>query len=132
MSKKITYEEISAILLAIYSSVRGYSVKSTKQFCQKKKISPTIFQEHVQTMISEAVAEVKKNYYKMTDSCFSSPSTLERSSSSVSIIDLKFPAPLGKLDPLKSCVMNTVSGTSYKKKVNLSGILEQNLVKVCS
>ena len=29
LSQKITYEEISAILLAIYRSVRGYSVKST-------------------------------------------------------------------------------------------------------
>ena len=47
--------------------------------------------------------------------CFSSPSTLERSFPSASIIDLKFPVPLGKLDAPKSCAMNTVSGTSYKK-----------------
>ena len=35
LSQKITYEEISAILLAIYPSVREYSVKSTKRFCKK-------------------------------------------------------------------------------------------------
>ena len=34
-SQKITYEEISAILQAKCASVRGYSVKSTKQFCKK-------------------------------------------------------------------------------------------------
>ena len=37
LSQKIIYEEISAILIAIYYSVRGYSVKSNKQFCKKKK-----------------------------------------------------------------------------------------------
>ena len=35
LSQKITYEEITAILLAIYPSVREYSVKSTKRFCKK-------------------------------------------------------------------------------------------------
>ena len=37
ISHKITYEEISPILQAIYPNARGYSVKSTKQFCKKKK-----------------------------------------------------------------------------------------------
>ena len=36
-SQIITYEEVNAILQAIYPSVRGYSVKPTKQFCQKKR-----------------------------------------------------------------------------------------------
>ena len=34
-SHKITYEEIRAILLPIYPSVRGYSVKSIKRFHPK-------------------------------------------------------------------------------------------------
>ena len=52
VSHKITYEEISPILQAIYPNARGYSVKSTKQFCKKKKkgISPRIFQDHERTI----------------------------------------------------------------------------------
>ena len=65
LSQKITYEEISAILLAIYRSVRGYSVKSTKRFCQKNEISPRIFQDYVRSIISEAVGEFPKNFYKI-------------------------------------------------------------------
>ena len=38
LSQKITYEEISAIQLVIYPSVRGYSVKSTKRFCNKMEL----------------------------------------------------------------------------------------------
>ena len=40
--QKITYEEISAILLAIILSVgvRRYSVKSTKRFCKKTGFVP--------------------------------------------------------------------------------------------
>ena len=34
-SQKITYEKINAILQGIYSSIRGYSVKSVKRFCKK-------------------------------------------------------------------------------------------------
>ena len=63
-SQKITYEEITTILKEIYPSVRGYSVKSTNQICKKQGISPRIFQDYVRTMISEAVAEVRKNFYK--------------------------------------------------------------------
>ena len=37
LSQKITCEEISAILMAIYYSVRGYYVKSNKQFCKNEK-----------------------------------------------------------------------------------------------
>ena len=59
-SQKITYEEISAILQAIYPSVKGYSVKSIKQFCKQNGISPRIFQDHMQ-----AVAEVQKDFYKI-------------------------------------------------------------------
>ena len=66
LSQKITYEEISAILLAIYPSVREYSVKSTKRFCKKNWISPKIFQGHVRTMISEAVAEFPKDFCKIS------------------------------------------------------------------
>ena len=62
--QKITYEEITTILKAIYPTVRGYSVKSTNQICKKQVISPRIFQDHVRTMISEAVSEVRKNFYK--------------------------------------------------------------------
>ena len=39
----ITYEQVRAILQAIYPSIRGYAVKSTKQFCKTKGISPGIF-----------------------------------------------------------------------------------------
>ena len=65
LSQKITYEEISAILLAIYRSVKGYSVKLIKRFCQKNEISPRIFQDHVRSIISEAVEEFPKNFYKI-------------------------------------------------------------------
>ena len=64
-SQIITYEEVNAILQAIYPSVRGYSVKPTKQFCQKKGISPRIFQDHARKIIFEAVAEVQKNFDKI-------------------------------------------------------------------
>ena len=37
LSQKMIYEEIGVILMAIYYSVRGYSVKTNKQFCKKKK-----------------------------------------------------------------------------------------------
>ena len=65
LSQKITYKERSAILLAVYPSVRGYSVKSTKRFWNKNGISPRIFHDHVRTMISEAVAEFPKNLHKI-------------------------------------------------------------------
>ena len=41
-SQKITYEEISAILQAIYPSVRGYSVKSAKSDTQKSCVMNTV------------------------------------------------------------------------------------------
>ena len=48
-------------------------VEKMRDFFYQKKtyevisawISPRIFQDHVQTMISEAVAEVQKNFYKI-------------------------------------------------------------------
>ena len=42
-SQEITYEKISAILQAIYSCIRGYSVKSVKRFCQKMEFVPGSF-----------------------------------------------------------------------------------------
>lgn len=48
-SQKITYEEISAITQKIYPSVGGFYLKSTKQFYQKKEISPRIIHDHEQT-----------------------------------------------------------------------------------
>ena len=65
LSQKITYKKISAILLAMCPSLRGYSVKSTKRFCNKNGISPRIFHDHVRTMISQAVAVFPKNFYKI-------------------------------------------------------------------
>ena len=38
--QKITYEKISAILQVIYSTIRGYSVKSVKRFCKKLEFLP--------------------------------------------------------------------------------------------
>ena len=65
-SQKNTLEEISAILQTRHPCIRGYSVKSTKPFCEKKVIFSGISQEHVQAMISEAVADdVQKNFYKI-------------------------------------------------------------------
>ena len=43
---------------------------------------------------------------------------------SASSINLKFPLLSGKSDVRKSCVMNTVSGTSCKKKTKLISITE--------
>ena len=40
VSQKITYEEISAILPAVYPSARGYSVKSTKRFWKRTEFLP--------------------------------------------------------------------------------------------
>ena len=40
-----------------------YQVDQT--FLQKNENSPRISQEHVRTLISEAVAEVQKNFYKI-------------------------------------------------------------------
>ena len=61
-SQEITYEKISAILQAMYSCI----------FCQisqtilpKNGICPRIFQHHMGTIISEAVAEVQKDFYKI-------------------------------------------------------------------
>ena len=42
-SQEITYEKISAILQAIYSCIRGYSVKSVKQFCKNMEFLPGSF-----------------------------------------------------------------------------------------
>lgn len=42
-SQKITYEEIGAILQAIYPSARGYSVKSTKRFWKRMEFLPGFF-----------------------------------------------------------------------------------------
>ena len=42
-SQKITYEKISAILQAIYSSIRGYSVNSVIRFCKKMECLPGSF-----------------------------------------------------------------------------------------
>ena len=38
-SQKNTFEEISAILQTRHPCIRGYSVKSIKPFCEKKKES---------------------------------------------------------------------------------------------
>ena len=66
-SQKKMYEEISTILQARHPGVKGYSVKSIKRFCKKKQngIFLRISQEHVRAMISEVVAEVQKNFYKI-------------------------------------------------------------------
>ena len=37
----------------------------TNDFAHKKGISPRIFQDHVWTMISEVVAEIQKNFWKI-------------------------------------------------------------------
>ena len=58
-------QKISAILQTIYPSAREYSVKSTKRLCKNNGISSRIFQDHLRTMISKAVAEVQKNFYKI-------------------------------------------------------------------
>ena len=42
-SQKITYEKINAMLQATYSSIRGYTVKSVKQFCKKMKFLQGFF-----------------------------------------------------------------------------------------
>ena len=150
----MTFEEISAILQTIYLSLTGYSIKWTKQFLKKPGIFCRTFQDHVQlrTCLSKLFFRLKlsANVYHCpgklnvcndasgvmvncrTDSCLSSSSTLNPFSSSVSIIDLKFFAPSNQSDASKSCAMNTISGTSYKKKIKLIWILEQNIVKVCS
>ena len=66
-SQKNTFEEISAILQTRHPCIRGYSVKSIKPFCKKKKgISSWISQDHMQAMISEATADdVQKMMYKI-------------------------------------------------------------------
>ena len=65
-SQKNTFEEISAILQTRHPLIRGYSVKSIKPFCKEKGISSGISQDHVQAMISEAVADdVQKNFFKI-------------------------------------------------------------------
>ena len=65
-SQKNTFEEISAILQTRHPCIKGYSVKSIKTFCKKKGISSGISQDHMQAMISEAVADdVQKMMYKI-------------------------------------------------------------------
>ena len=56
-SQKNTFEEISAILQTRHPCIRGYSVNLIKPFCQKKGFSSQISQDHMQVMISEAVAD---------------------------------------------------------------------------
>ena len=64
--QKSTFEEISVILQTRHPCIRGYSVKSTKSFREKKGISSGIFQEHVRATISKAIADdVQKNFYKI-------------------------------------------------------------------
>ena len=58
-------EEMSAVLQATHRGAREYRVKSIKPFCKKKEFSQRISQDHVRAMISEAFAEVQKNFYKI-------------------------------------------------------------------
>ena len=62
---KKTDEEISAILQARHPGLREYSVKLIKHFCKKKKEFLPGSLKHVRAMISEAVAEVQNNFYKI-------------------------------------------------------------------
>ena len=65
-SQKSTFEEICVILQTRHPCIRGYSVKSTKTFCEKKGISSGISQDHVRATISEAVADdVQKDFCKI-------------------------------------------------------------------
>ena len=65
-SQKSTFEEICVILQTRHPCIRGYSVKSTKTFCEKKGISSGISQDHVRATISEAVADdVQKDFGKI-------------------------------------------------------------------
>ena len=63
-SQKNTFEEISAILKTRHPCIRGYSVKSIKTFCEKRRI---FFRDLSRPcVISEAVADdVKRNCYKI-------------------------------------------------------------------
>ena len=58
--QKITYKEISTLIQAIYASV--ILSNQPNDFVKKNGISPRIFKEHV---ISVAVTEVQKNFYKI-------------------------------------------------------------------
>ena len=65
-SQKKMYEEISATRnKARHPGVKGCSVKSTICFCKKDGFFPGTSQDHMWAMISEAVAEVQKNFYKI-------------------------------------------------------------------
>ena len=65
-SQKSTFEEICVILQTRHPCIKGYSVKSTKTFCEKKGISSGISQDHVRATISEAVADdVQKDFCKI-------------------------------------------------------------------
>ena len=65
-SQKITYEKISAILQVIYSSMRGYSVKSVKRFCKKMEFFPGSFNTMWEQLFLKQLQRFKKTSTKFT------------------------------------------------------------------
>ena len=65
-SQKNNFEEISAIPQTRHPCIRGYLSSQSNLFPKKKGISSEISQDHMQAMISEAVADdVQKMMFKI-------------------------------------------------------------------
>ena len=54
-----TFSQVQEELLKLFPGQRGFSIISIKRFCKKHGISPRLSQQTVQTLVSDAVEEVR-------------------------------------------------------------------------